>query len=186
MCRSRAARDRRGDGGLLFGAHLAAFARVRVQAADGDASARQAEVATGLRGQLDHHLDLGLRQVVGDQFERQMRCCQRDAQPAATVVLAEQHHCGAVGARELGEQLCLPDEGLAGAHDGLLVHRCGHQRIELVAQTALGAFAHPGDGRARRGGRAFQQVSRQNVRKRVAEEDLSRLVLAGIVLEGEL
>ena len=179
-------RHGRSDGGLLFGAHFAALARVRVQAADGDTRARQAEVATGLRGQLDHHLDLGLRQVVGDELDRQMRRRQRDAQPAAAVVLAEQHHRRAVGAGELGEQLRLADEGLAGAHDRLLVHRRGHQRIELVAQTALRAFPHPGDRRARRGGRAFQQVRRQSVRQRLAQEEPPGLVLAGVGLQGEL
>ena len=53
-------------------------------------------------------------------------------------------------------------------------------------QTALRAFAHPGDRRARRGGRAFQQVGRQGVRQRVAEEDPPGLVLAGVVLQGKL
>ena len=115
-----------------------------------------------------------------------MRRRQRHAQPAAAVVLAEQHHRRAVGAGELREQLGLPDEGLPRPHDRFLVHRRRHQRIELAAQTALRAFPHPGDRRPRGCGRAFQQVRRQSVRQRLAQEKPAGLVLAAIGLQGEL
>ena len=59
--------------------------------------------------------DLGRVICSGDEFERQMGGGQRDAEPAAAVVLAEQHHGGAFGAGELGEELGLPDEARAGA-----------------------------------------------------------------------
>ena len=88
---------------------------------------------------------------------------QRHAQPASAVILAQQHHGGALRAGELREELRLADERLAGANDGFLADRRGDERVEFLAQTAFGAFFQPGDRRARGGRRTFHQVRRQRL-----------------------
>ena len=101
---------RRVDDGLLFVADFAAFARVRIQSANADARTRQTEVAAGLGGQLNGGFDFNAGQFFRDGFERHVRGGQRHAQPAPTVIVAEQHHRGFVCAREFGQKLRLARE----------------------------------------------------------------------------
>ena len=102
--------NRGSDEGLLLGTELTAFTRVRIQTADRHPRARQSQVATCVRGEFNRLFDPGLRQAVRHLFERQVSGDQRHAQPAAALVLAEQHHRGAIGAGELREKFGLADE----------------------------------------------------------------------------
>ncbi len=78
--------------------------------------------------------------MVGDQLERQMCRRQGHPQPAAAVILAQQHHRRAVRAGELREKLCLADERLSGSHDRFLVHGGRYQGVQFLAQTAHRSF----------------------------------------------
>ncbi len=90
---------------------------MRVQAADGDFCARQAEVAAGLRGEFDGERDFFRRQFFGDGFDGNVNRRERDAQPAVFFVVAEQHHRGASGVRKFGEKFRLADKFVSGVHD---------------------------------------------------------------------
>ena len=71
---------------------------------------------------------------------------QRDAEPAPMFVRAEQHHCGALGAREFGKKFRLADEFVSGADDGFLIDRRGDERVEFAAQAAFAAVAQRQNG----------------------------------------
>ena len=100
-----------------------------------------------LRGEFDGERDFFRRQFFGNGFDGNVNGGQRDAQPAAAFVRAEQHHRGAFGAGEFGEKFRLADKFVAGADDGFLVDRRGDERVEFAAQAALAAVAQRSDGR---------------------------------------
>src|SRR5208283_5821574 len=106
----------RDDFNLLV-AKLPALARVGIQTANGDARARQTQIATGLRGQLDGEREFFRCEFFSDGLERNVNRGQRDAQPASAFILAEQHHRGAFGLGESGEKFSLAGEFMTGADD---------------------------------------------------------------------
>ena len=117
-----------------------------------DARARQAEIATSLRREFDGQFDFLARQPRGHFANGNVNGGQRHAQPAIAIVGAQQHHRGAIGACQFGEQFGLADErGFAGANDGFLVHRRGDESAGFAAQAKLRAVLEPGE----RGTRGF-------------------------------
>src|ERR1043166_3482151 len=146
------------DNRLFFCSHLAAFARMRIEAANGDPRAWKPKILARSRSERDHQLDFRTSQVISDKPQRQMRCRECDAQPSAAIIMAQQHHRCAVRAREMGEKFSLSDKGDASADNSFFVHRRGHERVQFVPQTTFGALLQPGNRRASRCRRAFQQV----------------------------
>ena len=132
--------NRRRDDFYFFIAKLPAFARVRIQAANGHTRTRQLQITARLRGQLDGEFNFRRCEFFRDGFERNVNCGQRDAQPASALVVAEQHHRGAFGAGEFGEKFSLAGEFVSGTDDGFLVDRRGDERVQFVAEAAFGAI----------------------------------------------
>ncbi len=147
--------DHRPDESDLFVAKFAAFTRMRVEAANGNAAARQFQSPAGLGGQFNGPFDGFGAQMRGHQFERKMGGGQGNAQPAAAVVLRRATSWRFFGAGQLGKKLRLADEGLAGAEDGLFIERRGDERVHFLAQTAPGAIGQrvPGRRGRRKGSR---------------------------------
>ena len=90
--------DCRDDDRDLLVANFAAFAGVGIQAAHGHACAGQAEITASLRRQFNGEFDLLPRERGGHAFERNVNGRQRHAQPAVPVIVAQQHHGGAIRA----------------------------------------------------------------------------------------
>ena len=131
-------------------------------------------------------LDVRLRQALRDELDRHVRSRERNSEPAPAVILAQQHHGCALGPGDLGEKLGLADKGLAGAHDGVLVHRGGDQRIYLMPQAPFGPIPDPGHGGERGWRSPGRQLVRQRLGQRLANEDSAGAVLVGVGLDRKL
>ena len=121
-----------------------------------------------------------------DRLDGNVNRGERDAQPAAALVRAEQHHRGAFRAGELGEKFRLADEFVAGADDGLLVDRRGDERVQLAAQAALAAVVQRGDGGVGGGRRAGGQIFRQRRGERIGDEKFPVVGVIGKFLQRQV
>jgi len=115
-------------------------------------------------------LDLFRAQFGGDPFEGQMGCGQGDAQPPAPIVVAQEHHCGALRAGQFGEEFGLAYEWLAAARHGLLVQRRGDEGVDFTAQAALRSAGQPCHGRPRRHRRTRVQSRRQRLAQGIMQK----------------
>ena len=156
-------------------------------------SARQSQVAAGLRGKLDGERDLFGGQFFGDGFDRDVNGGERDAQPASAFVGAQQHHRGGPGAGEFGEKFRLADKLMSGADDGFLVHRRGDERGEFAAQAALTALAQRSDsqvgGERGTGGQVSPATRRRDAGApgiRADREKSSAVTIAGKFFDWQL
>ena len=68
----------------------------------------------------------------------------------------------------------------------MLADRRCDQRIQFLAQTALGAFLQPGDRRPGRGRRTLQQLRRERLRQGIAEREPPVPVRAARVQQREI
>ena len=128
---SRPSRARRFDGGddllLLLVAEEPVLPGVRIEPAHGDLRPRHAEKRHRLLGEPDDAPHAVARHQVGDAAERDVR---RDVDHAE--LLAHQQH-GEVGRRrQLGEDLRVPGVCDAGRGERFLVHRGGHDAVDLA------------------------------------------------------
>ena len=134
-------------------AHFAAFARVRVQAADADAGARQAEVAAGLGGQLDGQLDFRLREVVRRR-SLSGRCVvasatrsQRPRSSWPSSIIAVRSVPASWERNSVWPTNACPARTIASLFTGAVTSASSSRRRQRSR-----AFAHPGDRGARGGG----------------------------------
>ena len=142
ICRQRAAEihplrahlfQHRNNGINLFRAHMAAFARVRVQAANQHVRVIDAKFGAQIVMQNgdDFPQQLGGNRIAYC-FKRQVSGHQRHAQR-----FGRQHHHHFTGLRALFKELGMTGEGDPRIVDNALVHRPGNQRGEFAVQTAI-------------------------------------------------
>jgi hypothetical protein len=118
-------------------AEVPALAGVRVQPADQDPRAREAEaLREPARQYLEHRQQPVDRQRVRHGAQRQVRRRERHAQ-----LPGDQQHHRQRCARQLGEELRVARERHARVVDHALLHRCGDHRGELAAPAAFGGVA---------------------------------------------
>ena len=117
----------------LFRAHMAAFARVGVQAADQDVRFGKAELVLQIIVQNGNHFSQQIRRNgIADRLQRQVRCRQRHAQ-----FFRCQHHHHFCRARTFFKEFGMPGKWNAGVVNNAFVHRPGDQCGKFTAQTAV-------------------------------------------------
>jgi hypothetical protein len=131
----------------LLAPEEAAFARVRVHAADRDPRARDPELGQRPAQQPRHAQQFHARDGVRNRAQRAVDRQQRHAQPAA-----DEHHRDVGRARGLRQQLGMPRPRIAGRVERLLVQRRSHQRVHAPRERVLRRPQHRlGRGAAARG-----------------------------------
>jgi len=90
-----------------------------------------------------------------------MRRHEGHAQVMSCAVVAQQHHRRPLGAGQLGKKLRLAHERLTETQDGFFIERRSDERIDFLAQRALGAVSKIRESGARCGSSARDQIWRQ-------------------------
>ena len=125
--------EHRNDGVDLFGAHVSAFARMRIQATNQHMRLRDAEFRLQIVMQNPDDLAQEFRgDGIRNGFDGQMGCHQRD-----THLFRCQHHHHFRTVRTFFKELGVSGKGDPRVVDNAFMHRTGDQRRELAVQAAV-------------------------------------------------
>ena len=139
--------ERRGDEVAFLGTQMPAFARMRVEAGDGDARLGDAEFGAQIVLDDDQRLNQAIdAQGIGHGAQRQMGGGERHAQHARGDRGARgQHHDHALDAATRCQVFGMAGEGRSGIVDDALVHRRGHDRGVAAGACAVDGFVEHGE-----------------------------------------